>query len=63
MDWNYFKKLLRVLLGAMLLLGGFVLMILSFTAGYGITLAFLAFLLLALGVYTALLGVHILREE
>ncbi len=61
MDWNYLKKLLRIFLGILLLAGGIWLMILSFTGGFEITLAFLAFLILCGGVCTTIYGVHSLR--
>ena len=63
MDWNYLKKILQIFLGALLVLGGLWLLILSFSGGFEITLAFLAFFLLCGGVCATLFGVHALQEE
>lgn len=63
MDWNFLKKLLRLCLGLLVAVGGIVLVVLSFSGGFEITLAFLAFLLLCFGVYTTLLGIHSLRAN
>ena len=63
MDWNFLKKLLRLFLGVLLLMGSIVLTIFSFSGGFEITLAFLSFLLLSTGVYTTLLGFHSLRTK
>lgn len=63
MDWNFLKKILQLFLGILLLAGSLWLMILSFSGGFEITLAFLAFLLLCGGVCTVLFGIHALSAE
>ena len=62
MDWNYLKKILQIFLGVLLLAGGIGLMIFSFSAGFEITLAFLAFLILCGGVCTTIFGIHALHQ-
>ena len=62
MDWNYLKKILQIFLGVLLLAGGNGLMIFSFSAGFEITLTFLAFLILCGGVCTTIFGIHALHQ-
>ncbi len=63
MDWNFLKKILRIFLGALLLLGGIGLMIFSFVKGFEITLTFLAFLILCGGVCAVMFGILSLRSS
>ncbi len=62
MDWNFLKKILRIFLGILLLAGGIWLMILSFSGGFEITLTFLAFLILCIGVCSVIYGLHALSK-
>ena len=63
MDWKFLKQLLRIFLGVLFLVGGIWLMILSFSGGFEITLAFLAFILLCVGLCAVLFGIHGLKNE
>lgn len=63
MDWTFLKQILRVFLGILLLVGGIWLLILSFSDGFEITLTFLAFLVLCIGVCALLFGIHALKTK
>ena len=63
MDWNFLKKILRIFLGILLLVGGIVLMIFSFVNSFEITLAFLGFLVLCGGVCATISGIHSLGSS
>lgn len=62
MDWKFLKQILRIFLGVLLLGGGLCLLILSFSGGFEITLAFLSFVILCVGVCATLFGIHALKS-
>ena len=63
MDWNYLKKILKLFLGVLLVIVGLGCMILSIAGNFEITLTFLAFVVLAMGIWFALSGYHTLTGE
>ncbi|MBR6825094.1 MAG: hypothetical protein IKM59_00965 [Oscillospiraceae bacterium] len=62
MDWKFLKKIFRIFLGVLLLVGGLWLMIRSFSGGFEITLAFLGFLVLSGGLCCVLFGLNALSS-